>query len=383
MIPRGKIDITYTAIFAGLYYCFSDLFKKKENITGDDEKLICLSVRTGFDLLLSTLNFPAGSEILVTDINIPDMFNIITSHQLIPVPLIVDKHTLNVDPGQIEGAITPNTRAILITHLFGGIMEIDEILSISRKNKLFVIEDCAQAYAGNYYNGNPMSDVAMFSFGFIKTNTSLSGALIKVRDPSMLNKMRQLELQLPQQKKNIFLKKLWKGMFVKLLTSTIIYGLFYRIILFTGKDFDKILSGFTRGFSGDDILTKIRYRPSIPNVRLLKKRLKDFSAETIVSRKRFAVDILNHTSTVIKIGDLNKNNSYWVLPIEVAVPNKIIDRLRRNGFDATNKASSLVKLPSPSSSANNELLLDNLVYLPMYPAMTKRKRYKLSQIINA
>jgi dTDP-4-amino-4,6-dideoxygalactose transaminase len=40
-----------------------------------DNQLVCLSVRTGFDLVLRALNLPAGSEILVTDINIPDMFS--------------------------------------------------------------------------------------------------------------------------------------------------------------------------------------------------------------------------------------------------------------------------------------------------------------------
>src|SRR4051812_32284088 len=120
MIPRGKIDITCTDILAGIYYCIADFFKIKQNSENSENKnkFNCLSVRTGFDLVLSALNFPAGSEILVTDINIPDMFNIIAAHQLTAVPLSVNQYTLNVTPQQVAAAITPNTKAILVTHLF-------------------------------------------------------------------------------------------------------------------------------------------------------------------------------------------------------------------------------------------------------------------------
>ncbi len=85
MIPRGKLHISYKDLVSGAYYCLTDK-SRKQDVDQDTGKLICLSVRTGFDLILSTLNFAEGSEILVTDINIPDMFNIITGHNLTPVP---------------------------------------------------------------------------------------------------------------------------------------------------------------------------------------------------------------------------------------------------------------------------------------------------------
>lgn len=382
MIPRGKIDITYTDIFAGIYYCFVDFFKIKRNNKKSENKheFSCLSVRTGFDLVLSALKFPTGSEILVADINIPDMFNIISAHQLRAVPLPVNKHTLNITPQQVAAAITPNTRALLVTHLFGGIMDVDEIAVIAKKNNLVLMEDCAQAYVGDAYKGNGLTDVVMFSFGLIKTNTSVTGALLQINDDAVYHDVVELSRHFPVQSKIIFFKKLWKVVLMKLLTTKVVYTLFYNICIKNGKDFDQVLSGFTRGFPGQDILQKIRYRPCVPNLNLLARRSKNFKSAAIDKRKNLAADILKEAPADMQIGALNKRHSYWVLPIQTTDPDKLINHLRSNGFDATQKASSLIKLPSGRID-NNDLLLDNLVYLPMYLNMKSSDRVKLAGLL--
>jgi perosamine synthetase len=383
MLPRGKIDITCTDIFAGIYYCITDFFEiKKDNKNAEIEhQFSCLSVRTGFDLVLSALDFPAGSEILVTDINIPDMFNIIAAHQLTAVPLPVNRYTLNVTPQQGATAITPNTKAILVTHLFGGIMDTDEIAAIAKNNNLVLIEDCAQAYVGDTYRGNNLADVVMFSFGLIKTNTSVSGALLQINDDRLYHSIVKLSSNFPVQPRSVFFKKLWKVVLMKLLTTKAVYTLFYNRCVKNGKDFDQVLSGFTRGFPGQNILQKIRFRPCVPNLNLLAKRAKNFKYAAIDKRKKLAADILNNVPATMQIGALNKRHSYWVLPIQTSDPNKLINHLRANGFDATQKASSLVKL-SAGQVAENDLLLDDLVYLPMYVNMKNKDRVKLANLLN-
>ena len=59
-----------------------------------NEQLVCLSVRSGFDLLLQALALPAGSEILVSAVTHPDMVNIIERHDLRAVPVDLDLATL-------------------------------------------------------------------------------------------------------------------------------------------------------------------------------------------------------------------------------------------------------------------------------------------------
>jgi len=382
MIPRGKLYISNKDLFTGICYCFADYFKARKPIIAKEnsQKLICLSVRTGFDLVLSELAFPVGSEILVTDINIPDMFKIVAGHNLTAIPLPVNKQTLNILPAQLESAITPATKAILITHLFGGIMETDELITIARKHNLIVFEDCAQAYAGNVYEGNPESDIVMFSFGLIKTNTAVRGAVIKIKDSALYAGVSLRNEQYDKQDTTSFLKKLFKTALIKFLTTKAIYTLFYNLVKASGKDFEEVLAGFTKGFPGDDIFKQIRYRPCLPNIKLLQKKLDNFNQDDIAQRTQLANDILPHIPNHCKIGTLNTKHTYWVLPIETDKPMELISYLRSNGFDASQKASSLIK--HSVSSANAEYLtLENLVYLPAYVAMSKKDRDRLTKLL--
>ncbi|OCX52015.1 hypothetical protein BEL04_10935 [Mucilaginibacter sp. PPCGB 2223] len=339
-------------------------------------------MRTGIDLVLNALNFPPGFEMIVTNINIPDMFAIINWHELTLVPIPVNKYTLNMSPAQVEAAITPATKAILITHLFGGIMETEAIVAIGKKHNLIIFEDCAQAYAGNLYNGNPASDVVMFSFGFIKTNTAISGAIVKIKDPALYTEVAARNGEYHQQNTAGYFKKLFKVMFVKLLTNKTIYTGFYNLVMAWGKDFEEVIEGFTKGFPGDDIFKQIRHQPSIPNQRLLRKKLANFEQNSVTKRVQLAHDILSNIPDNYKIGFKNKNHTYWVMPVETHDPDGLIKHLRSNGFDASQKASSLIKLGKADVAPQpEELALENLVYLPVYPAMSRKDRHKLTQLL--
>ncbi|WP_295712854.1 aminotransferase class V-fold PLP-dependent enzyme [Mucilaginibacter sp.] len=386
MIPRGILDITYTDVFRGLYYCFLDFIKIKEayNTPINEDEVICLSVRSGFDVLLSALDLPIGSEIIVTCINIPDMFAIITAHQLVAVPLPINKNTLSISPQHLKEAVTPNTKAILITHLFGVITDLDEIVAIAKEYNIMVIEDRAQAFAGPVLSRNILSDVIMFSFGLIKTNTTVSGALLQIKYPSICSKVIALNRQSPTQRSSVFFKKLFKVLVMKILTAKVIYTLFYKICIAKGKDFDAVLSGFTKGFPGESMLVKIRFQPCAPNIRLINYRLKNFKADVIDQRKKLASDILKDVSATILIGACAKQHNHWVLPVKTEKTAMLIDYLRSNGFDATQKASSLVKLSSPVTVVNDdELNLENLVYLPMYPGMNTLERNRLAALLKS
>ena len=101
-----------------------------------------------------------------------------------PVFVDVDPDTLNMDVGQIEGAITERTKAILPVHLHGQPADLDPILEIARRHGLVVIEDAAQAHGAEYKGQRvgSIGDLGCFSFypgknlgacgegGFVLTN---------------------------------------------------------------------------------------------------------------------------------------------------------------------------------------------------------------------
>lgn len=366
MIPRGKLDISFSALFTALSYTMADLLGKKQQQPEDKEpELYCLSVRTGLSLTLTALNFKPNTEILIMNINIPDMFSVLSAYHLNAIPLAVNKHTLSIDLSQATALLTEKTKAILVTHLFGSILELEEISIWAKNNNLIVLEDCAQAYDGTY-TGHPSSDVVMFSFGLIKSNTSLTGAMLRFKNQQLYQQVLTLNNQLPQQKPQQYLKKIFKGFLIKIVTTNAIFSLIYSFSKLTNRDFDNLLANMTKGFPGANVMTKIRFRPCHANIRLIKKRLAEFPAAGILARKQMALAVLETVPYPMKIGNDNKKHSYWVLPVASEHANALIESLRKKGCDATNKASSLIKLQHACiPTLPHELDLAHLVYLPI------------------
>ena len=67
----------------------------------------------------------------------------------LPVFAEIDE-SLAIDPNDIESRITPRTKAIVPSHLQGGVADMDAILDIASRHKLRVVEDCAQCCGGRY-----------------------------------------------------------------------------------------------------------------------------------------------------------------------------------------------------------------------------------------
>ena len=132
-------------------------------------KEYCVSVSNGTSALflaLRALNLKSGSEVIIPSNSYVATVLAICHNNLKPVLVEPDIYTYNIDPAKIEEKITSNTSAVLVTHLYGRICEMDAICSITDKHGLKLIEDCAQAHGG-VHNGNRVgtySDISAFSF---------------------------------------------------------------------------------------------------------------------------------------------------------------------------------------------------------------------------
>lgn len=379
MIPRGKLDIGFGAIVKGLQLC------AKAGATSnlaEGSQLHCLSVRTGLHLLLTALQLPSGADVLVTGINIPDMFSIIEAHGLQPVALLVQRDTLAIDPEDLRKAITRGARVLLITHLFGAVMKTDELVSIAKAHNLFVIEDCAQAFGAVLPKDPFNGDAAMFSFGLIKTHTALGGAVLVLKDDTLITRLIDLNKRLPIQSQSVLAKKLSKASVIKLMTSGVIYSGLYRSTRMLHKDFDEVLSDFTRGFPGTDVLAKVQFRLSAAHERFLKWRLANFNYSKINKRSQLAADITSKLPTQMRVGSSVTQHSHWVLPINSSDPHRLIALLRQQGFDATQKASSLVHYGNRTIFSDAELQLHQLVYLPLDANVSSRDYSRLVKLLN-
>lgn len=108
-----------------------------------------------------------------------------------PVFVDIDEDTLNIDPNKIEAAITPNTSAILATHVFGNPCDIEAIDRIAKKHGLKVIYDAAHCF-GTKYKGKSIfayGDVSTTSFHATKLFHTIEGGAVFTQNPETLKRM--------------------------------------------------------------------------------------------------------------------------------------------------------------------------------------------------
>lgn len=101
-------------------------------------------------LALRALEIGPGDEVIVPSNTYIATWLAVSGVGGTPVPVEPDPATHNIDPTRIEAAITPRTRAILPVHLYGQPADLDLILDIARRHRLFVVEDAAQAHGARY-----------------------------------------------------------------------------------------------------------------------------------------------------------------------------------------------------------------------------------------
>src|ERR1700712_991745 len=113
----------------------------------------CVSCANGTDALflaLAALKVRPGDEVITTAHSWISTSAMITHAGATVVFADTDDSTFTIDPAAIEAAITPRTVGIIPVHLYGQPADMDAIMAIARRHKLWVIEDCAQAHLARY-----------------------------------------------------------------------------------------------------------------------------------------------------------------------------------------------------------------------------------------
>jgi len=129
----------------------------------------CIGVANGLDalhLILRAYGIGDGDEVIVPSNTYIATWLAVSYAGARPVPVEPVAATYNIDFAQIESAITPRTRAILVVHLYGQTVDMDAILAIARRNNLKVVEDAAQAHGATYKQkqAGALGDAAGWSF---------------------------------------------------------------------------------------------------------------------------------------------------------------------------------------------------------------------------
>ena len=128
-----------------------------------------------------------GDEVITLAAGFPTTVNPIFQNNLIPKFIDIDLPTFSASPENIESAITSKTKAIIFAHTLGNPFELDAILDISKKNNLWLIEDCCDALGSTYKNKHvgTFGDIATFSFYPAHQITMGEGGAVITNNPAL------------------------------------------------------------------------------------------------------------------------------------------------------------------------------------------------------
>jgi dTDP-4-amino-4,6-dideoxygalactose transaminase len=191
-----ELALLHEAIHSGTLTSTKGAFVKTlerrfAKLLGVRHAFACASGTAAVHTAVAALNPEPGDEIITTPITDMGALTPILYQGAIPVFADVDPHTYNVTARTIEARLSPRTRAIVATHLFGNPCDMTEILDLARAHGLPVIEDCAQAYLARH-RGRPVGTlgaVGCFSLQQGKHITTGEGGLVTTDDDALARRM--------------------------------------------------------------------------------------------------------------------------------------------------------------------------------------------------
>jgi len=147
--------------------------------------------RMALYFILKAMDLPRGSEVIVPAFTFWVVPEIVRVAGLKPVFVDIDPATFTLSATAVERAMTPNTRAVIPTHLYGMACDMNPILETARRHDLKVIEDCAHSL-GAMYDGRmvgTLGDASFFSFQAFKPLNTYGGGLSWVRDAELARRV--------------------------------------------------------------------------------------------------------------------------------------------------------------------------------------------------
>lgn len=139
------------------------------------------------EVALAALGIGPGDEVIVPDFTFVASASAVLFTGALPVLLDVTADTYCLDPDLVEAAITERTKAIIAVHMGGHPADLDRLLDIARRHKLFLVEDSAHAH-GSEWKGHKIGsigDMGTFSFQASKLMTAGEGGMVITNDDDL------------------------------------------------------------------------------------------------------------------------------------------------------------------------------------------------------
>ncbi len=394
------IKIIFSTIFGSLNPGRSNisLEKKVKKLFKVDHAYGINQARVGIYLAVKAVVNENKNEIIMSPYTIFDVVNMVICAGGKPVFVDIDKQSCNIEPNFIENAVNENTAAVIATHLHGVPCDMNIIKNICEKNKIYLIEDSAQAF-GVPYDGKilgTIGDIGIYSFGLFKTINSFFGGMVVCHDKHLMDKMRSFTKQfLPNPKRKIF-KRIFQSIIFDLAATPIIFKLFtfwvFRFGYLTGNPY---LNKLTRSENNPELKTRLPndYKCLMSNVQasIVHKQLNEIYDKLEIRQKIANVyyeSLKSVEGIVIPEGSPMIQNGCLQYPIQAKDRHSLLVELMRKGRDCApqhirNCADLAIFKEYYVDCPISREVSKSVVILPTYPQYGVKEAKKNVRVISS
>jgi len=156
-----------------------------------------ISVANGsvaLDVAITALGIGPGDEVIMPTFTIISCAASIVRAGAKPVVVDSNIDTWNMDVQQVEAKITPQTKAIMVVHIYGLPVDMNPVIDLAKKHNLYIIEDAAEVIGQNYYDKpcGSFGDISVFSFYPNKHITTGEGGMVLTDDKELAERCASL-----------------------------------------------------------------------------------------------------------------------------------------------------------------------------------------------
>ena len=347
---KGEIkNAVNRVLYSNSYILGAEVQKFEKNFSNFIGTKYSLGVANGTDALeigLKALGINKGDEVITVSHTAVATVAAISNVGATPVVVDVENDYLHIDPIQVQKAITKKTKAVIAVHLYGQSIDLKKLLSICKKNEIFLIEDVSQAHGAKYKDKKlgSIGIIGCFSCYPTKNLGAVGDAgVITTNNKKIFNKMKLLR------------EYGWRKKFLSEINGR-------------NSRLDEIQAGILN-VKLKKLNLENKMRLKIANIYEKKIKNKKIS---FLSRRKLSSHVFH--LFVIKVYDrtalkefLHKNNVstgiHYPIPIHL-----------QPGYK--NKIKKVGKL------INTEKNASHILSLPMYPELKKKEIDRVVQLIN-
>ena len=348
--------------------------------------------RSGMYFTLKALNFNKGDEVILPAFTFWVDAAMVLMAGLSPVFVDVQFDTATIDPGKIEAAITPKTKAIFLTHLNGLPADMDPVMDIARKHNLRIIEDCARSCGATYKNKRIGSfDLGAFSFGYGKSFYGFGGGMVTSDDEDLIEGLREIKKGFTRIKAKDLRFQTVKGIILRYANIPLLYRFsLYQLVyqyhvkmnekyasLFRVKMpfYDTVPESFMIDFN--NLQAKLGFKQLERIDHANKRRMENAS---ILNQELSGIPSLMSPASFSDREHVSVHYAIWT-----ERKKELQDFLIKNRIDAQDETAvdttSLERFKPyvKGEFPNSKMLHDRLIFLPTHPYLKKKDMLYMAQ----